>query len=149
MENLATTNVLLGIMAAVSVLEGLLIIGIGVGAWITYRRVSSLVANLELRHVVPAMTRVNAILDDVKAVSTTLKAEAERVDDAIQRVDDAVHRTIERVDATAQRVQKNVRAKTSRVVGFVIGLRKAVEHFTNSQPRTAADRSAGGFDTER
>jgi uncharacterized protein YoxC len=148
MANLATTNVLLGIMAAVSVLEGLLIIGIGIGAWITYRRLSTLVANLEIRHVVPVMARVNAILDDVKAVSATLKVEAERVDDAIQRVDEAVHRTMERVDATAQRVHTNVRAKTSRVVGFVIGLRKAVEHFTDSQRRNAATRNAGGVGTD-
>jgi hypothetical protein len=35
--NLATTNLLLGIMAAVSVLEALVIIGIGVAGYLVYR----------------------------------------------------------------------------------------------------------------
>ena len=37
--NLGTTNLLLGIMAAVSVLEALVVIGIGVAAFMVYRRV--------------------------------------------------------------------------------------------------------------
>ena len=40
---LGTTNLLLGIMAAVSVLEALLIIGIGVAGFMVYRRVMELV----------------------------------------------------------------------------------------------------------
>jgi len=141
MPNLATTNLLLGIMAAVSLLEGILIIGMGVAAWMTYRRLSTVVTSLE-GHMLPVMARVNAVLDDVKVVSTTLKTESERVDDAFQRVDHAIHRTMERVDETASRVQRNVRVKTSRVVGFMIGLRKAIEYFAQSQ--AAAGRSAGG-----
>ncbi len=42
--NLATTNLLLGIMAMVSVLEALLIIGVGVAAFVVYRRVVDLIA---------------------------------------------------------------------------------------------------------
>jgi hypothetical protein len=34
---------------------------------------------------------------------------------------------MERVDDTADRVKSNVRAKTSRVVGFVLGVRAAIE----------------------
>jgi hypothetical protein len=41
--NLSTTNVLLGIMAAVSVLWVLIGIGIAVGAFMVYRRVMALV----------------------------------------------------------------------------------------------------------
>src|SRR5688500_16090702 len=68
MDGLDTTNVLLGIMAAVSVLEALLLIGAGVGIFLVYRRVMTLVNELEQRQVAPAMARVNAILDDVKIV---------------------------------------------------------------------------------
>jgi len=70
MVDLGTTNILLGIMAAVSVLEGLLIIGMGLGGFLLYRKVMELVNGLEQRQVAPAMARVNAILDDVKVVST-------------------------------------------------------------------------------
>ena len=118
---LGTTNLLLGIMAAVSVLEALVIMGLGVAGFMAYRRVMELVAGLESRQVAPAMARVNAILDDVKAVSTRVKEETERVDQAI-------HSTMDRIDDTADRVRSNVRAKTSRLVGFVRGLRVAIRN---------------------
>ncbi|HEV2984448.1 MAG TPA: hypothetical protein VGX46_08670, partial [Vicinamibacterales bacterium] len=59
---LGTTNRLLAIMAAVSVLEALAIIGMGVAAFLVYRKVTELVAGIETRQVAPAMIRVNAIL---------------------------------------------------------------------------------------
>src|ERR687883_202589 len=118
--NLGTTNVILGIMAAVSVLEALLVLGVGVAAFIVYRRVMQLVDGLEERQVAPAMTRVNAILDDLKQVSAKVREETERVDQAIRT-------TMDRVDDTADRVRSNVRAKTSRVVGMIRGARVALE----------------------
>jgi hypothetical protein len=53
MPDLHTTNLLLGIMAAVSVLQGLLLIGAGVAAFVVYRRVTTLVADLEARQIAP------------------------------------------------------------------------------------------------
>ncbi len=123
---LGTTNLLLGIMAAVSVLEALVILGMGVAGFMAYRRVMELVSGLESRQVAPAMARVNAILDDVKAVSTRVKEETERVDQAI-------HSTMDRIDDTADRVRSTVRAKTSRLVGFVRGLRVAIEGMLHSR----------------
>ena len=118
--NLGTTNLLLGIMAAVSVLEALVMIGIGVAGFMAYRKIMELVNSLEMRQVAPAMARVNAILDDVKDVTAKVKEETERVDQAI-------HQTMNRIDDTADRVRSNVRAKTSWVVGIVRGLRVAIE----------------------
>lgn len=117
---LGTTNLLLGIMAAVSVLEALAIIGMAVAGFTVYKRVMELVSGLETRQVAPAMIRVNAILDDVKGVTAKVRSETERVDHAI-------HTTIDRIDDTAERVRSNVREKTSRVVGFIRGLRVALE----------------------
>lgn len=124
--NLSTTNLMLGIMAVVSVLEALVIIGIGVGGFLVYRRVMALVNGIEQRQVAPAMARVNAILDDVKVVSAKVKEEAERVDQAIRT-------TMDRVDDTADRVRTNVRAKTSRIVGIMRGARVALETMLNSR----------------
>jgi len=126
MGDLGTTNILLGIMAAVSVLEGLLIIGMGLGGYLLYRKVMELVNGLEQRQVAPAMARVNAILDDVKVVSTRVKDEAERVDQAIRT-------TMDRVDDTADRMRSNVREKTSRIVGLMRGVRVAVESMLQSR----------------
>jgi len=117
---LGTTNLLLGIMAAVSVLEALAIIGLGVAGFLVYKKVTELITGIETRQVAPAMVRVNGILDDVKGVTAKVREETERVDHAI-------HTTIDRIDDTADRVRSNVREKTSRVVGFIRGLRVALE----------------------
>jgi len=117
---LGTTNLLLGIMAAVSVLEALVVIGMGVAGFMAYRRVMELVNGLETRQIAPTLARVNAILDDVKDVTAKVKEETERVDQAI-------HHTMNRIDDTADRVRSNVRAKTSWMVGIVRGLRVAIE----------------------
>ena len=124
--NLETTNLMLGIIAAVSVLEAVLIIGLAIGGFIAYRRVMRVVNGLEQRQVAPAMTRVVAILDDVKGVTATLKRETGRMDEAI-------HSTIDRVDDTVDRVRWTVRAKTSRLVGLVRGARAAIETILQSR----------------
>jgi hypothetical protein len=124
--NLGTTNLLLGIMAAVSVLEALLLIGVGLAGFLVYRRVMALINELEARQIAPAMARVNAILDDVKQVSTKVKDEAERVDTALRT-------TMDRVDDTADRVRSNVRAQTGRLVGILRGARVAIETMLNAR----------------
>ena len=133
---LGTTNLLLGIMAAVSVLEALVIVGMGVAGFMAYKKVMALVdqgmvlaQGIESRQVAPAMLRVNAILDDVKGVTAKVKEETDRVDHAI-------HSTIDRIDDTADRVRTNVRAKTSALVAFVRGARTAVEGMLRSEVRT-------------
>ena len=126
--NLATTNLLLGIMAAVSVLEGLAIVGLGVAGFIVYRRVTDLMNEVEAKHIAPAMLRVNAILDDVKGVTAKVKEETERVDYAIRT-------TMDRVDDTADRVRSNVRAKTGRIVGILRGIRVAIEGLLTTHPQ--------------
>jgi hypothetical protein len=115
-------------MAAVSVLEALVIIGMGVAGFMAYRKVMVLVDGIEARHVAPAMSRVNAILDDVKTVTAKVKEETERVDHAVPT-------TMDRIDDTADRMRSSVRAKTSAVVGFVRGLRVAIEVMLRSRHR--------------
>jgi len=134
--DLSTTNILLGIMAVVSVLEALVVVGIGVAGWMMYKRVMELFDGLEQRHLVPLRTKVDAILADVKGVTEKVKEETERVDYAIRS-------TIDRVDDTADRVKANMRHKTSRMVGFVRGVRAAIEGLLQSRhqpPAGAAGR---------
>jgi hypothetical protein len=125
-QSLQTTNLILGIMAAVSVLQALLLIGAGVGGFLIYRRVMRLANELDERRIAPAMTRVNAILDDVRAVSATVKSET-------YRMEQALHSTMGRVDDTVDRVRHNVRSRTARIIGFVRGARVAIETFLNTR----------------
>jgi hypothetical protein len=125
-DQIGTTNLLLGIMAAVSVFEALVMIGLGVAGLMAYRRVILLVDEMETRQVAPAMARVNAILDDVKMVTATVREETERVDHAITT-------TMDRIDDTAGRIRSSVRARTGAVVGLARGLRVAIEWMLHSR----------------
>ena len=82
--DLTTTNALLGIMAAVSVLEALAIAGLLLGGFLIYRRLGRLLGGIEERHVAPAAARVNAILDDVKGVTSVVKHAAEGAESGLQ-----------------------------------------------------------------
>ena len=133
MENLETTNLLLGIMAAVSVLEALLLIGMGVGGFLMYRKVMGLVNELEARQIAPIREKVDAILVDVKTVTARVSQQTERVDHAISG-------TIHRVDETADRVKGSVRDKVNHAVGVVRGVRAVIASLMgNHSDRSAPD----------
>lgn len=78
--DLTTTNVLLGVLATVSVLETLAVVALFIGGYLLFRRMITLIEGIEKRQVAPAAARVNDILDDVKSVTGVAKSAAERVD---------------------------------------------------------------------
>jgi hypothetical protein len=137
MGNLDTTNLLLGIMAAVSVLEALLLIGIGVGGFMIYRRVMTLVEDLETRQIAPLREKADAILADVKTVTARVSQQTERVDHAISG-------TIHRVDETADRVKGSVRYKVNQAVGVLRGIRAVITSVLSTQDDHEQPASAIG-----
>ena len=82
--DLSTTNALLGIMAVVSVLEALALIAIIGGGLFFYRRLAQVIAGIGERHIAPVSTRVNAILDDVKGVSTVVRGATDAADSTVR-----------------------------------------------------------------
>jgi hypothetical protein len=135
--DLHTTNVLLGIMAGVSVLEALLLIGMGIGGYIVYSRVTTLVSDLEARQIAPLRERVDAILADVKAVTARVSQQTERVDSAISG-------TMGRVDETAERVKGSVRDKVNQAVGVVRGIRAILASIMHGEQRDEPPAAAAG-----
>jgi hypothetical protein len=119
MPDLHTTNLLLAIMAAVSVLEGLALIGVGVAGFVMYRRAMQLVADLEARQIAPLREKVDSILTDVQSITARVSKQSERVDQAVSG-------TIERVDETAARVRAGVYDRVSQAVGVVRGVRAVI-----------------------
>jgi ABC-type transporter Mla subunit MlaD len=117
-------------MAAVSVLEALLLIGAGIAGALMYRRVMQLVTDLEARQIVPLREKLDAILVDVKAVTARVNQQSERVDHAIAG-------TIDRVDETAGRVRESVREKVNQAAGVVAGLRAIIVSMLNREHRAA------------
>ena len=137
MGDLQTTNVALIIMAVVSVLEALVLIGIGVGGFLMYRRVMQLVNDLEARQIAPIREKVDAILGDVKAVTARVNEESERVDQAI-------HGTIHRVDHTAEHLKTTVREKVNHAAGVVRGVRAAIASMLHNGHRPKPPATAAG-----
>jgi hypothetical protein len=133
--DLGTTNMWLAIMAIVSVLQALLLIGMGVGGFLVYRRVMTLVNELEARQIAPLREKVDGILVDVKAITA-------RVSEQTERVNHAISGTIDRVDETADKVKGSVRDRVNQVVGMARGIRAVVMsilgHETRHDPPAAA-----------
>jgi hypothetical protein len=107
------------IMAVVSVFEALLLIAIGVGGYLVYSRVMTLVTDLETRQIAPLREKVDTILADVKTVTSRVAHQTERVDHAITG-------TIDRVDETAARVRAGVHDKVSQAAGVMRGIRAVI-----------------------
>jgi hypothetical protein len=135
--DLGTINTTLVIMAVVSVLEALFIIGMGIGGFVMYRRVMTLIGDLEARQIAPLRDKVDNILADVKAVTARVSHESERVDHAI-------HGTLERVDETAERVKSSVRHKVNVAAGIVRGVRAAIVSFLHTEHRPKPPATAAG-----
>jgi len=117
--DLNSLSIPLWIMAVVSVLQALLLVGIGVGGYLVYSRVMTLVNDLEARQIAPLREKVDAILADVKSVTARVSQQTERVDHAISG-------TIDRVDDTAARVRAGVHDRVSQAAGIVRGIRAVI-----------------------
>ena len=137
MGDLQATNTALFIMAGGSVLEALLLIGLGVGGFMIYRRVMQLMTDLEARQIAPLREKVDAILGDVKAVTARVNHEAERVDHAI-------HGTINRVDHTAEHLKSSVKDKVNQATGVVRGVRAAIVSLLHTNHRPKPPATAAG-----
>lgn len=119
MGDLNSLSMPLWIMAAVSVLQALLLAGIGVAAYLAYSRVMTLIGDLETRQIAPLRAKADAILADVQAITA-------RVSKQTERVDQAVTGTIDRVDETAARVRAGVHDKVSQAAGVIRGVRAVI-----------------------
>ncbi len=135
-SNLETTNMMLGIMAAVSVLEALLLIALGIGGFMLYRRTMALITDLEARQIAPLREKVDAILADVKTVTSRVSQQTERVDHAITG-------TMDRVDETADRVKTRVRDKVNQTIGVVRGVRAVITALLNTERHEPPTPAAG------
>ncbi len=81
--DLTTTNVLLGILAAVSVLEALGLVGLFAAGYLLVRRFLKVIEGIESRQIAPAAARVNAILDNVHGVTTTVRSGVDSIDNSL------------------------------------------------------------------
>ena len=149
MIDLTTTNVLLGIMAVVSVLEALALIVAGVMGMRLYRQtteqirqVTDQVKVLEQKHVEPLAAQATSILQTVQRI-------AARVEHSTTRVDSVVDSTVHSAEVAVDKVQGGVRRTAGTVVGVVRGVRTAIETFLTDLPPNGAARGKGNGHHQR
>jgi uncharacterized protein YoxC len=114
MESLSTTNMWLGILAVVSLLEFLMIVAAGLFAYKMYNQVMTTVETMERVHIAPLRARVDGILDEVQAVTHKVKHVQESVSDALKHV-----------AGTGTMVAGAVKSKAWPILGIIQGLRTA------------------------
>jgi DNA repair ATPase RecN len=141
--NLDTTNVLLGIMAAVSVLEALLLIGLGVMGYRLYSQAMRTIRDIEQRQVAPLMMKVDALVAKVDGILADVKDVTSRVTHQTERVDSAIRHTMDRVDETAGRVRDSVAQRLNRIAGLARWAKSTIETIFNGQRRTSRAAAAG------
>lgn len=114
MESLTTTNIWLGILAVVSLLEFLMIVVAGLLGYKLYKQAMTTIETVERVHIAPLRARVDGILDDVQMVTNKVKHVQESVGDALRQV-----------AGTGTMVAGAVKTKTWPIIGIIQGIRTA------------------------
>jgi hypothetical protein len=84
--DLSTTNLFLGIIAFVAVLQVAAVIALAAGVFNVSRKIAKVVETVDENHIAPAGAQLHAILDDVKNVTAALKTNAAWIDALFSRV---------------------------------------------------------------
>jgi hypothetical protein len=125
--NLDTTNLFLGIMAFVSLLQAFVIIGIAVVGYRLYSRAMQTIRNIEERQIAPLAERAQALMSTVDGILGDVKGLTSRVRGRTERVDAAIDDTIHRVDETAGRVRASVSSRIHGLMGMAQGVAAVVQ----------------------
>lgn len=112
--DLSTTNVWLGMLAIISLMQFLMVCVAGVLGYRVYRRAVTTLETVERVHVAPLRARTDAILDQV-----------ERVVDRTRQAQDSVSDAFRHVTGTGSAVAGAVRSKAWPILGIIQGLRSA------------------------
>jgi len=117
--NLDTTNLLLGVMAEVSVLEAAVLIGVGVMGYRLYTQATRTMREVEARQIAPLVARINALMTRADAILGDVKDVTSRVSNRTERVDTAIRNTTSSVSSRVQRVLTLVHSARAAVDGFL------------------------------
>ena len=137
---LTTTNILLGVMATVSVLQALLFLAIGIGCYRLYRQVMRTLREIEVRQIAPLAARAHALMGTVDGILGDVRDVTAMVTRRTERVDAAIDDTMQRVDETAWRVRTSLTWRVHRLAAFLHGARRVVDTLFNG--RRASDEAA-------
>lgn len=128
-SSLGTTNLLLGIMAAVSVLQAVVLTGVAAAAWKVYVRSLEALAAAR-RQVEPVAARVSELAERVDGIAGDVRDVTSRVASATARAESAVDSAAAVVGSGIGGATAAMARKTLLIYGIARGLRAAYRSFT-------------------
>jgi hypothetical protein len=140
-ESLNTTNILLGIMAAVSVLQALVLVGACVLALRLYRQTLKTITDIEERQIAPLTAAVTTLVGTVDGILADVKDVTTRVARQTGRVEDAVQHTVDAAENTARRTLGEAAPRVLRIAKLAFGVTCAVQDlFKKRRPDSRATK---------
>lgn len=117
--SLDTTNTWLFVIAMVSVLQGLVIVGLGIAGWKIYRLATTTTQEIDEKRIKPIAAKVDSVVDRVHQIT-------ERVHKRAERVEAVIDDTVGRVNHATTGVKSSVSDTVHKVSDAVTGLRAAL-----------------------
>lgn len=144
MTDFQTTNLFLGIMAAVSLLQFLMIVTALVMGLRAYRRLTERFDVFEQERLAPIADKATAVMQDVQRVTSQVATTTERVEQTLNH-------TAERFEERAERVKANVHRRVMPMVAAAQAFKDAMRQNGTSPalPLSAEDRLAAARATAR
>jgi hypothetical protein len=130
--DLTMTNVWLGILAVIALIQFLMLCAAGILAYRMYSKAMNTIETIERVHVAPLRARADAMLDQVQTVVGKVRHTQESVSDAFRHV-----------AGTGTAVADAVKSKSWPILGIIQGLRSAASVIRNGGKGHSDSRYAG------
>ena len=146
--SLDTTNTMLAIIAAVSVLQGLVLLGMGFAGWKIYRLATETIREIDEKRVKPLAAKVEAVVDKAHGLTERVHQITDRVQHRVERVEAAFDHTVNRVSNTTTGVKTSVGDSVHRVSDAVTSIRSLIFNALTTEkpgPNGVRHEGQGGF----
>ena len=134
MVDLTWTNTWLGILAAISLIQFLIMCAAAFLAYRMYQRAMTTLETIERVHVAPLRARVEALLDQVQAMTDKMRHAQETVSDALKHV-----------TSSGTAMAGAVKSKAWPLVGIIQGLRSMANTVVGNGRHEQRDKSYGAM----
>jgi hypothetical protein len=138
-SSLGTTNLLLGVMAAVSLLQAMVLVGAATAAWKLYHRTLEAVADAR-RQVEPLAARVGEIADRLDGVARDVRHVSSSVAAATTRAETVIDTAATIVGGGLDGIRASAAKRTLRLYGLARGLCAAYRTFVHPDTNGGTSR---------
>ena len=134
MADLTWTNTWLGILAAISVIQFLIMCVAGFLAYRMYQKTMATIETVERVHIAPLRARVDSVLDQVQLMTDKVRHAQESISDALHHV-----------TGTGSAVAGAVKSKAWPLVGIFQGLKSVATAMMGNGRHEHTDRPYGAM----